>query len=175
MGELSARQQAIIDFIKRYQNEKGYPPAIREIGDAVGLMSSSTVHGHLARLEKKGLIKRNPSTARTIELTDTQENSGAFFANDSGKVLYFVIEDDAMIKSQIKKGDMVIVQPCETVKDGEIALVSLCGHRIVRRLYSDGRQRMLESDETTIVTNEVEVIGKVIGVLGLIEDGAESI
>ncbi|ERI10823.1 LexA family protein [Aneurinibacillus aneurinilyticus] len=174
MGELSARQQAIIDFIKRYQNEKGYPPAIREIGDAVGLMSSSTVHGHLARLEKKGLIKRNPSTARTIELTDTQENSGAFFANDSGKVLYFVIEDDGMIKSQIKKGDTVLVRP-GNVANGEIALVSLYGRKMVRRLYKDGKQMLLESEvktERSIFTTEATVIGKVIGVYSWINDGA---
>ncbi len=68
MSKLSNRQQAIIDFIRREVKDKGYPPSVREIGEAVGLASSSTVHGHLARLEKKGLIRRDPTKPRAIEL-----------------------------------------------------------------------------------------------------------
>lgn len=65
MSKLSNRQQAIIDFIRKEVRDKGYPPSVREIGEAVGLASSSTVHGHLARLEKKGLIAAIlPSPAR---------------------------------------------------------------------------------------------------------------
>ena len=70
MSKLSNRQQAIIDFIRKEVREKGYPPSVREIGEAVGLASSSTVHGHLARLEKKGLIRRDPTKPRAIELLD---------------------------------------------------------------------------------------------------------
>lgn len=66
--KLSTRQQAILDFIRQEVKEKGYPPSVREIGEAVGLASSSTVHGHLARLEKKGLIRRDPTKPRAIEL-----------------------------------------------------------------------------------------------------------
>jgi repressor LexA len=68
MSKLSNRQQAIIDFIRKEVRDKGYPPSVREIGEAVGLASSSTVHGHLARLEKKGLIRRDPTKPRAIEL-----------------------------------------------------------------------------------------------------------
>jgi len=70
MSKISNRQQAIIDFIRKEVKEKGYPPSVREIGEAVGLASSSTVHGHLARLEKKGLIRRDPTKPRAIELLD---------------------------------------------------------------------------------------------------------
>ncbi|ERM16542.1 transcriptional repressor LexA [Brevibacillus laterosporus] len=70
MSKLSNRQQAIIDFIRKEVKDKGYPPSVREIGEAVGLASSSTVHGHLARLEKKGLIRRDPTKPRAIELLD---------------------------------------------------------------------------------------------------------
>lgn len=70
MTKLSSRQQAIIDFIRKEVRDKGYPPSVREIGEAVGLASSSTVHGHLARLEKKGLIRRDPTKPRAIELLD---------------------------------------------------------------------------------------------------------
>jgi repressor LexA len=70
MIKLSTRQLAILDYIKKEVKEKGYPPSVREIGEAVGLASSSTVHGHLARLEKKGLIRRDPTKPRAIEILD---------------------------------------------------------------------------------------------------------
>lgn len=72
MIKISTRQQAILDFIKEEVKRKGYPPSVREIGEAVGLASSSTVHGHLARLEKKGLIKRDPTKPRAIEILDKE-------------------------------------------------------------------------------------------------------
>ncbi|MCR2820621.1 transcriptional repressor LexA [Lederbergia panacisoli] len=68
MIKLSKRQQDILDFIKLEVKSKGYPPSVREIGEAVGLASSSTVHGHLARLENKGLIRRDPTKPRAIEI-----------------------------------------------------------------------------------------------------------
>ncbi|MCD8510143.1 MAG: transcriptional repressor LexA [Bacillus sp. (in: Bacteria)] len=68
MTDLSQRQQDILKFIKEEVREKGYPPSVREIGEAVGLASSSTVHGHLARLEKKGYIRRDPTKPRAIEV-----------------------------------------------------------------------------------------------------------
>ncbi|MBM6618349.1 transcriptional repressor LexA [Bacillus suaedaesalsae] len=70
MKKLSKRQQDILEFIKKEVNQKGYPPSVREIGEAVGLASSSTVHGHLARLESKGLIRRDPTKPRAIEILD---------------------------------------------------------------------------------------------------------
>lgn len=70
MTKISKRQEAIMDFIKSEVNQKGYPPSVREIGAAVGLASSSTVHGHLARLESKGYIRRDPTKPRAIEILD---------------------------------------------------------------------------------------------------------
>lgn len=70
MKKLSKRQQDILEFIKKEVSQKGYPPSVREIGEAVGLASSSTVHGHLARLESKGLIRRDPTKPRAIEILD---------------------------------------------------------------------------------------------------------
>ncbi|WP_248925573.1 transcriptional repressor LexA [Paenibacillus hamazuiensis] len=79
MGKISNRQQAILEFIKNEVKDKGYPPSVREIGEAVGLASSSTVHGHLERLEKKGLIRRDATKPRAIEILDgSGEGSGAF-------------------------------------------------------------------------------------------------
>lgn len=75
-GKLSKRQSAIYDYICSYTREKGYPPSVREIGEAVGLKSPSTVHMHLKSLEELGLIQRDPKKPRTIEVVskqDTQE------------------------------------------------------------------------------------------------------
>jgi repressor LexA len=68
--DLTKRQQEIFDFIKRYSARYGYPPTVRDIGKAVGLASSSTVHQHLSNLERLGLIRRDPSKPRALELLD---------------------------------------------------------------------------------------------------------
>ncbi|MBU8877928.1 transcriptional repressor LexA [Bacillus sp. FJAT-29790] len=75
MVKLSKRQQDILSFIKDEVRLKGYPPSVREIGVAVGLASSSTVHGHLARLESKGLIRRDPTKPRAIEILDLDDSA----------------------------------------------------------------------------------------------------
>ena len=68
--DLTKRQQEIFDFIKRYSAKYGYPPTVRDIGKAVGLASSSTVHAHLSNLEKVGLLRRDPTKPRALELLD---------------------------------------------------------------------------------------------------------
>ncbi len=70
MDSLSNRQQLILNFIKAEVAERGYPPSVREIAKAVGLASSSTVHGHLAKIEEKGFIKRDPTKPRAIEIIE---------------------------------------------------------------------------------------------------------
>ncbi|MDE4541763.1 transcriptional repressor LexA [Thermoanaerobacterium sp. R66] len=73
VSKISIKQQEIIDFIKSEIKRKGYPPSVREIGKAVGLRSTSTVHGHLSRLEKKGYIRRDPTKPRAIEVLSNDE------------------------------------------------------------------------------------------------------
>jgi len=80
VSKMSNRQSAILEFIKNEVKDKGYPPSVREIGEAVGLASSSTVHGHLDRLEKKGLIRRDPTKPRAIEITDGEQDPVVQFA-----------------------------------------------------------------------------------------------
>ncbi len=65
---LTKRQQEIFEFIKRYSSQHGYPPTVRDIGKAIGLTSSSTVHAHLSNLEKIGLLRRDPTKPRAIEV-----------------------------------------------------------------------------------------------------------
>ncbi|HSK46529.1 MAG TPA: transcriptional repressor LexA [Coriobacteriia bacterium] len=81
--ELTRRQQQILDFIRAEIHRRGYPPSVREIGEAVGLSSSSTVHSHLAALEVKGFIRRDPSKPRALEVLDFRDNDAAV---DMGKV-----------------------------------------------------------------------------------------
>ncbi len=70
MDDLSPRQRQILEFIRSEVMKKGYPPSVREVGQAVGLSSSSTVHAHLGKLEEKGYIRRDPTKPRAIELLD---------------------------------------------------------------------------------------------------------
>ena len=71
--ELTARQREILDFIRADIHRRGFPPSVREIGEAVGLSSSSTVHSHLAALEAKGLLRRDPSKPRALEVLDYRD------------------------------------------------------------------------------------------------------
>jgi len=82
--DLTKRQQEIFDFIKKYSAKYGYPPTVRDIGKAVGLASSSTVHAHLANLEKLGLVRRDPSKPRAIELLDRAADAVKSVVSNSG-------------------------------------------------------------------------------------------
>jgi repressor LexA len=81
--ELTGRQQQILDYIRGEIHRRGFPPSVREIGEAVNLSSSSTVHSHLAALEKKGFIKRDPSKPRALEVLDYRDPDRAI---DYGQV-----------------------------------------------------------------------------------------
>ncbi len=73
--ELSDRQARILEYIRQVTRARAYPPSVREIGEAVGLSSSSTVHNHLNQLERRGLIKRDPSKSRTVQLVDAVQSA----------------------------------------------------------------------------------------------------
>ncbi len=77
-AKLTRRQNDILTFVRRYTESHGYPPSVREIGQAMGLTSSSTVHSHLAALERKGYLRRDPSKPRALEiLRDDTRDQGA--------------------------------------------------------------------------------------------------
>jgi repressor LexA len=92
--DLTKRQQEIFEFIKRYSAQYGYPPTVRDIGKAVGLASSSTVHAHLANLEKLGLLRRDPSKPRAIELLDRVQK-------DVGTVVESAVQS---VKGMVRQG-----------------------------------------------------------------------
>ena len=81
---LTGRQQEIWDFLVDYVDRHGYPPTVREIGERVGLASPSTVHAHLANLERAGYLKRDPTKPRALELTGLQRRQGGKAAQSEG-------------------------------------------------------------------------------------------
>jgi repressor LexA len=83
MTKLSKRQEEILEYIKEQVSDKGYPPSVREIAQAVGLASSSTVHGHLSRLEQKGYIRRDPTKPRAIEILQDNDDFPNIPKNDA--------------------------------------------------------------------------------------------
>ena len=80
--KITKRQQQIYDFIKEYQQEKGYPPSVREMASAVGLSSPSTVHAHLSALEARGLLKRDATKPRALELFNEDGSSVSISKSD---------------------------------------------------------------------------------------------
>jgi repressor LexA len=110
--DLTKRQQEIFDFIKRYSAKYGYPPTVRDIGKAVGLASSSTVHAHLANLEKLGLLRRDPTKPRAIELLDrAREGVGQAVGN----VRQFVTSPGLPLVGTVAAGQPILAE--ENIED----------------------------------------------------------
>ena len=150
---LTGRQQEIWDFLVDYVDRHGYPPTVREIGEAVGLASPSTVHAHLANLERAGLLRRDPTKPRALELTGREDQSvatmpklpllgqiaagGPLLADQNiedelavpetlrGDFLLRV-KGESMIEAGILDGDIVVVRRAQDARNGEI-VVALAG------------------------------------------------
>ncbi len=198
---LTKRQQEIFDFIKRYSARYGYPPTVRDIGKAVGLASSSTVHAHLANLEKAGLLRRDPSKPRAIEMLDkavgsvksivrpgglplvgqvaagspilAEENieeyvevPGAAGGADGEYVLR--IRGESMTGVGILEGDLVVVRPQETARDGEIVVALVGEEATVKRFFQEDDHVRLQPENVAmqpIRSKDVRVLGRVVGLL----------
>ena len=119
--DLTKRQQEIFDFIKRYSDLNGYPPTVRDIGKAVGLASSSTVHAHLANLEKLGLLRRDPTKPRAIELLDRAAAGVRGFVR-SGLPLVGQVAAGQPILAEENIEEYVATPPAAGGKDGEFLL-----------------------------------------------------
>jgi repressor LexA len=199
---LTKRQQEIVDFIKKYSARYGYPPTVRDIGRAIGLTSSSTVHAHLANLEKAGMLRRDPSKPRAIELLVDKAKRVALPGGDGGLPVVgqvaagqpvlaeenieeyvdipplaggdegeyvLMVTGDSMIKAGIHDGDHVVVRTQATARDGEI-VVALVGdaEATVKRFFKEADHVRLQPENDAlepIVSTEVSVLGKVVGVL----------
>jgi repressor LexA len=113
--DLTKRQQEIFDFIKKYSAKYGYPPTVRDIGKAVGLASSSTVHAHLANLEKLGMLRRDPSKPRAIELLDrVREDLGGAVGNAVENALG-VLRPGLPLVGQVAAGTPILAE--ENIED----------------------------------------------------------
>jgi len=154
--DLTKRQKEIFDFIGTYLSKHGYPPTVREIGKAVGLHSSSTVHAHLSKLESLGVLKRDPSKPRALEVMVQrakkavrptglplvgQVAAGSPILAEENIEDYLEVPDvvggedgdyilrvrgESMQDAGILEGDFVVVRPTERASDSEI-VVALVG------------------------------------------------
>ncbi len=165
--DLTKRQKEIFDFIRNYASKTGYPPTVREIGKAVGLHSSSTVHAHLANLEKVGLLRRDPTKPRAIELLVgrakravkaasvpvvgevaagepvlADENIEEYLELPSalgGDDGDFVLQvkGDSMKDAGILDRDYVVVQQAASARNGEIVVAMIEDEATVKRFFRE--------------------------------------
>ncbi len=147
MTKLSSRQQAILEFIKNEVRDKGYPPSVREIGEAVGLASSSTVHGHLERLEKKGLIRRDPTKPRAIEILDNDESSSAFPLAVSRVPLVGKVTAGAPITATENIEDYFPL-PSHFVGDNDVFMLHVSGDSMIEAGIHDGDYVIVRQQQT---------------------------
>jgi repressor LexA len=202
--DLTKRQQEIFDFIKRYSAEFGYPPTVRDIGKAVGLASSSTVHAHLANLERLGLLRRDPTKPRALELLDraaagvrdgvravmspglplvghgaagapivAEENIEEYiqtpdFAGGADGSYLLRVRGESMRDVGILEGDLVVVKPQDTARDGEIVVALVGEEATVKRFFQESDHVRLQpenSEMEPIISRDVRVLGRVVGLM----------
>jgi repressor LexA len=174
--DLTKRQREIFDFIRRYVRKYGYPPTVREIGQALGLHSPSTVHAHLAKLEQIGLLRRDPSKPRALEVMVgkarkalrgpgvpmvgnvaagepilAEENIEDYYEVPSviggeGGDYILQVRGDSMKDAGILEGDYVVVRPADEAKNGEIVVALLGEEATVKRFYRERDQIRLQPE-----------------------------
>jgi repressor LexA len=171
--DLTKRQKEIFDYIRRYASRHGYPPTVREIGRAVGLTSSSTVHAHLANLEKIGMLRRDPTKPRAIELLVerarkvfrpglplvgevpagapmlAEENVEDYLdvpAVIGGETADYIlkVKGDSMKDAGILDGDFVVVQESDEADNGEIVVALIEDEATVKRFFREKERVRLQ-------------------------------
>ncbi|WP_055107969.1 transcriptional repressor LexA [Paenibacillus ihumii] len=149
MSKVSSRQQAILEFIRSEVRLKGYPPSVREIGEAVGLASSSTVHGHLDRLEKKGFIRRDPTKPRAIELLgqDDAESMGQF-AHSVARVPVIGKVTAGVPITATENIEDYFPLPQHYAGDGEIFMLSVVGDSMIDAGIHSGDYVIVRKQQT---------------------------
>ncbi len=177
---LTRRQEEILDFIKQAVREKGYPPSVREIGAAVGLNSSATVHSHLNSLENKGMIRRDPTKPRAIEILDDDfqtvvdavavpvvgrvtagapilavENIEDYFPMPrqvirDQEVFILQVRGDSMIEAGILDSDYVIVRKQSAADNGDIVVALLGDEATVKTFYKEKTHVRLQPENSAL-------------------------
>lgn len=196
---LTKRRQQILDYIIQATQEKGYPPTVREIGQEVGLTSSSSVHFHLKALEKHGYIERDGSrtralrpmhgpaslptpTSRHVPLVGRVAAGEPILATENieemlplptdmfpgDEVFALRVQGDSMINAGIFDGDLVLVRRQSSADNGDIVVAILDDEATVKRFYKNDDTIELRPENDAldpIITSNVEVVGKVCGLL----------
>jgi len=172
------RQRKILDVIASFTSEHGYPPSVREIGERVGLSSSSTIHAHLKALERHGLIQRDPTKPRALRpsnhspmpdalvvpilgrvaagvpITAQEDVEGEFvlptqFVPRSSNAFMLRVQGDSMIDAAILNGDLILVRPQRNAENGEVVVAMIDGEATVKRFYREaGRIRLQPENQT---------------------------
>lgn len=173
-SQLTHRQQEILTFVQRYAESHGYPPSVREIGQAMGLTSSSTVHSHLEALARKGFLRRSPSKPRALEILHNgqgpqaravsvpvigqvtagspilaEQNIEDYVAlpadlTSGSEAFVLKVRGDSMIEDGILDGDMLVVRRQQTATDGDIVVARLGDEATVKRFYREGDRIRLQ-------------------------------
>ncbi len=201
-GKITAKQTEILEYIKKEILNRGYPPAVREICEAVHLKSTSSVHSHLETLEKNGYIRRDPTKPRAIEIMDdsfqmvrnemtsipivgtvaagmpllAEENISGYFPLPvemvpNAESFVLKVKGDSMINVGIFNGDSIFVERCNTARNGDIVVALVEDSATVKTFYKeDGHYRLQpeNDDMDPIIVKQVEILGKVYGVLRFI-------
>jgi repressor LexA len=191
--QLTPRQRRILDFISGTVREQGYPPTVREIGEAVGLTSSSSVHAQLANLERRGLLHKDPTKPRAMTLSEPKVDgvvvpligkvaAGAPTLADEhiedyltvptsfapGEDLFALkVQGDSMVGAGILDGDVVIVQSRSEAASGDVVVVLLPGpaepEATVKRLKRERNRVMLVPENPRLEPFEMDPEGRILG------------
>lgn len=171
-------QQKILDFIRSEIETKGYPPSVREICAAVGLRSTSSVHMHLTQLEKKGLIRRDATKPRALELLDSPLSKARtvplvgkvtagqpilaieniedqlIIPNDLAamdiELFALRVQGESMIEAGILDGDIVIVHSQERAENGDIVVALIGDEATLKRIYYENGHVRLQPENHTM-------------------------
>ena len=171
-------QQKILDFIRSEIETKGYPPSVREICAAVGLRSTSSVHMHLTQLEKKGLIRRDATKPRALELLDSPLSKARtvplvgkvtagqpilaieniedqlIIPNDLAamdtELFALRVQGESMIEAGILDGDIVIVHSQERAENGDIVIALIGDEATLKRIYYENGHVRLQPENHTM-------------------------
>jgi repressor LexA len=186
-------QQRILEYIEKYIDENGFPPSVREIGLAVDLKSTSTVHGHLNRLEKNGLLHRAAMKPRTIGKKEekpamvklpllgkvaagtpilAEENAEGFMTlpeEMAGSGDHFILEirGESMIMAGIMNGDYVVVKRQQTAQNGEIIIAMIDDEATCKRYFKEPDRIRLQPENPRMrpfYARSVTIVGKVVAV-----------
>ncbi|MEG1481110.1 transcriptional repressor LexA [Clostridium sp.] len=167
MLEGKDKQSQIYEFLKTFTENKGYPPSVREVCEAVSLKSTSTVHGHLKRLEKKGLIKRDPTKPRALEIVElsqpkreminipiignitagtpilaTENIEDTFtlpidYIKHNKELFMLKVYGNSMINAGIHENDLAIIERAQTANNGDIIVALIDENATIKRFFKE--------------------------------------